>query len=354
VSSKGEENKRTEAEENDKVKGEKSMFHVVVPDDFPPILSGTKALKRLEQYAGVSVHTEKASTREDLAGRLQRAQVVINMRAYSKFTEPLLKLCPDLKLIAVLGVGTDNIDLTAASRLGIQVSNTPGFSAISVAEHALTLMLTAARKIPEHENELRAGRWTRLPMTQLHGKTLGIVGFGNIGRQLASLARGIGMKVWVWTIHPSPGRAAEFNIEFVELDRLLSESDIISINIRASEKTRGLIRREAFQKMKPSCILVNTARASIVDSPALIEALQTGKLTAAALDVYDQEPLPSTDPLLSLPNVVLSPHNAGMTPEAIERGNEMVVENVIAFLQGRLINLVTGQVPQMPQVRLNA
>jgi phosphoglycerate dehydrogenase-like enzyme len=239
-----------------------------------------------------------------------------------------------------LGIGTDNIDLSAASRRRIKVSNTPGYSAIAVAEHTLALMLAAARKIPQHEQELRGGRWARLPMTQLHGKTLGLVGFGNIGRQLASLAKGIGMEVWAWTLHPSLKRAEESGIQFVELDPLLSAADVISIHLRASEETRHLIDRQAFQKMKPSCILVNTARASIVDTAALIEALGTGRLAAAALDVYDQEPLPPTDPLLSLSNVVLSPHNSGMTPEAIERGNEMVVDNVIAYLQSRWINPV--------------
>jgi phosphoglycerate dehydrogenase-like enzyme len=268
--------------------------------------------------------------------------VAINIRAYSKFNEPLFQACPDLKLISVLGIGTDNIDLAAASRAGIQVCNTPGYSAVSVAEHTLSLMLAAARKIPGHEQELRAGRWTRLPMIQLHGKTLGIVGFGSIGRQLASLARGIGMQVRAWTFHPTLERAAQSGVEFVELELLLAQSDVISINIRASEKTRGLISREALGKVKPSCILVNTARASIVDTPALIDCLRTGKLAAAALDVFDQEPLPPTDPLLSLPNVILSPHNSGMTPEAIEKGNQMVVDNVIAFLQGRPINLVNN------------
>ena len=318
------------------------MARVVVPDDFPSIFSGTEALQRLGQFAEVAVYTEKSSSPEELIRRLQGAEVVMNIRAYSRFTAGLLRACPDLKFIAVLGVGTDNIDLPAASRLGIKVSNTPGYSAVAVAEHTLALMLAAARKIPQHEQELRAGRWTRLPMTQLHGKTLGLVGFGNIGRQLASLAKGIGMKVWAWTLHPSLERAKESGIQFVELDSLLSESDVISINIRASEKTRALIDRQALKKVKPSCILVNTARASIVETAALIEGLRTGKLAAAALDVYDQEPLPPTDPLLSLTNVVLSPHNAGMTPEAVERGNEMVVENVIAFLQGRLINLVNA------------
>jgi D-3-phosphoglycerate dehydrogenase len=318
------------------------MERVVVPDDFPSILSGTAALKRLEQQAQVTVYTNRASTAEELIQRLQGAKVAVNIRAYSKFDERLMKACPDLKMIAVLGVGTDNVDLGAASRLGIRVTNTPGFSAVSVAEHTLALMLAAARKIPEHEKELRAGRWTRLPMTQLHGKRAGIIGFGNIGRQFAGLARGIGMKVWAWTFHPSLRRAEEAGIEFVEFDQLLSQSDVITVTIKASEKTRGLISRQALEKVQPSCILVNTARASIVDTPALIEALRKGKLAAAALDVFDQEPLPAGDPLLSLPNVVISPHNAGMTPEAIERGNEMLVENIISFLQGRLINAVSG------------
>ena len=318
------------------------MARVVVPDDFPPILSGTEPLRRLEKVAELKVYTEKASSEKELVQRLQGAEVVINIRAYSKFTDGVLQACPSLKVIAVLGIGTDNIDLSAASRRGIKVSNTPGYSAIAVAEHTLALMLAAARKIPQHEQELRGGRWARLPMTQLHGKTLGLVGFGNIGRQTASLAKGIGMKVWAWTLHPSLERAEESGIQFVGLDPLLSAADVISIHLRASEETRHLIDRQAFQKMKPSCILVNTARASIIDTAALIEALRTGRLAAAALDVYDQEPLPPTDPLLSLSNVVLSPHNSGMTPEAIERGNEMVVDNVIAYLQGRLINLVNN------------
>jgi phosphoglycerate dehydrogenase-like enzyme len=318
------------------------MEKVVVPDDFPSILSGTEPLRRLEQFAQVSVYTERASSEEELIQRLQGARVAVNIRAYSKFREPLLRACPDLKMIAVLGIGTDNIDLPAASGLGIQVSNTPGYSAVSVAEHALALMLTAARKISWHERELRAGRWIRLPMIQLHGKTLGIIGFGHIGQQLASLAAGIGMQVIVWTLHPNPERAAKAGIEFVDWEPLLSRSDVLAVAIRASEKTHGLVGRQALEKMKPSSFLVNTARASIVDMEALTEALREKKIAAAALDVYDQEPLPLTDPILSLDNVVLSPHNAGMTPEAISRGNEMLVENILSFLQGRPLNLVNG------------
>jgi len=316
------------------------MSLVVVPDDFPSIFSGTEAHERLKRHAEVTVYTEKAASPEELQERLRGARVAINIRAYSKFDAPLLSSCPDLKMIAVLGIGTDNIDLGVASRLDIKVTNTPGYSAIAVAEHALALMLAAARKIPQHQQELQAGRWIRIPMAQLHGKTLGIVGFGSIGRQMASLAKGIGMEVIAWTFHPEAVRPAPAGIRFVSLDHLVSRADVISIHIRASEKTRHLLNREAFQKMKSSGILVNTARASIVDTDAMISALKSGRLAAAGLDVFDQEPLPLGDPLLTLPNVVLSPHNSGMTPEAIRRGNEMAVENVAAFLEGRLINEV--------------
>ncbi len=253
------------------------MGRVVVPDDFPPILSGTSALEQLRKFAEVTVYTEKASSPEELVRRLRGASVAINIRAYSKFDEALFRSCPDLKMVAVLGIGTDNVDLAAASRMGIKVSNTPGYSTATVAEHTLALMLAAARRMREHENELRAGRWTRLPMIQLHGKRLGVIGFGGIGRQVAALGKGIGMKVWAWTLHPDAKRAEESNVEFVTLDRLLSESDVISVNIRASEKTEGFISRQALEKVKPSCILVNTARARIVDTSAMIDALRSGK-----------------------------------------------------------------------------
>ncbi|MCX5906113.1 MAG: NAD(P)-binding domain-containing protein, partial [Deltaproteobacteria bacterium] len=265
---------------------------VVIPDDFPPIFSDSKALKRLEPFADVQVYQEKASSPEELIRRLKGAPVAINIRAYTKFNESLLQACPELKLIAVLGIGTDNVDLASAARFGIQVCNTPGYSAISVAEHALALMLAAARKIPEHERELRSGRWTRIPMIQLHGKRLGLIGFGSIGRQMASIARGMGMEVAAWTFHPSREREKEAGIRFIGLDLLLAQSDVISIHLRASEKTRGLLNREALRRVKPSCILVNTARASIIDTDALLAALPTGALASASLDLYDQEPLP--------------------------------------------------------------
>jgi D-3-phosphoglycerate dehydrogenase len=262
---------------------------IVVPDDFPAALAGTPALARLKTIGRVTHHETRPADAAELARRIAGAAVVLNIRAYSKFTADLLAGCPTLRLISVWGTGTDHVDLEACRRRGVAVSNTPGANALAVAEHTVALMLAAARQVPRLDRQVRDGAWPRGLSIQLHGKTLGIIGFGSIGRQFASLAKGIGMEVLSWTFHPDAVRPAPTGIRFVPLDHLLSQADVISIHIRASEKTRRLLNREAFQKMKPSGILVNTARASIVDSEAMIAALKSGRLAAAGLDVFDQE-----------------------------------------------------------------
>ena len=312
---------------------------VVIPDDFPSIIADDKALDLLREHAEVVLYNNRAPSKEEFISRLRDAQGAINIRAYSKFTPAVFDACPKLKIISVLGIGTDNVDLEAAVRRGILVCNTPGYSAVSVGEHSLTLMLAAARQISRLDSELRAGKWTRLPMIQLHGKTLGIIGFGDIARQVAAIGRGIGMDVIVWTFHPSEERAAKYNVRFVELDELLSTSDVVSINIRSSPRTQGLIGARELKLMKPTAILVNTARAAIVDEAALVEALKSGTIAAAGLDVFATEPLPPDSPLLSLPNVVVTPHTAGITPEATAAGNHMVVDNIIQYLKGKPINV---------------
>jgi len=312
---------------------------IVIPDDFPSIIADDEALERLREHAEVILHNTRAESEEELISRLREAQGVINIRAYSKFTPEVFAACPELKIISVLGIGTDNVNLEAAERHGVLVCNTPGYSAVSVGEHSLTLMLAAARQIPRLDSELRGGNWTRLPMTQLHGKTLGVIGFGDIARQVALIGRGIGMDVISWTFNPSDERARKHNVRFVGLEELLSTSDVVSINIRSSPRTQGLIGARELKMMKPTAILVNTARGAIVDEAALVEALKSGAIAAAGLDVFTTEPLPPDSPFLSLPNVVVTPHTAGITPEATAAGNRMVVDNIIQFIQGNPINI---------------
>ena len=317
------------------------MLRIVIPDDSPPQIKGTKALEKLEKWGEVELYNERASSQEEFIGRLRGREVVVNIRAYSKFTREVLGQCsPSLKLLSVLGTGVDNIDLSAAREHGILVTNTPGFAAPAVAEHALTLMLAASRQITQLDKEVRNREWPRGLVQQLFGKTLGIVGLGAIGGHLARLAKGIGMRVIAWTFHPSSERAEEYGVEFVSFHDLLKQADVISVNLRLSRDTTDLVGKRQFELMKSTAILVNTARGAIVNKEALIDALTYGKIAGAGLDAFHEEPIPPDDPLLKLKNVVLTPHSAGMTPETIERGAQMAVDNVINFLKGAPTNMV--------------
>jgi D-3-phosphoglycerate dehydrogenase len=238
-------------------------------------------------------------------------------------------------MISVCGIGTDAIDLDAAREQGIVVCNIPARTALIVAEHALALMFAVARRTWFHTQELKCGRWTNRQMIFLHGKTLGLLGAGNIAAALARLGRGVGMRVIAWTLHPSPERAAALGVEFVAMDDLLRRSDVVSLHLKLTEQSRGLLGSRELALMKPGALLINTARGPIVDTAALVDALQRGHLGGAGFDVFDVEPVPAHHPLLACEQVVLTPHNADQTPEGMDILNGGVVDNVIAFLEGR-------------------
>ncbi len=308
---------------------------IVVPDDFPAALAGTPALARLGGLGRVLHHDTRPADAGELTRRMAGATVAVNIRAYSKFTAEVLGRCPSLRLISVWGTGTDHVDLEACRRLRIAVTNTPGANALAVAEHTVALMLAAARQISRLDRETREGRWPRGLSVQLHGKTLGIIGLGAIGRHVARMARGLGMRVVAWTFHPDPPLAAGLGVELLDFKRVLAEADVLSVHVRQTAEATGLIGAREIARMKRGAILVNTARAPIVDRAALVEALRGGRLAGAGLDVFEVEPVPADDPLLSLPTVVLTPHCAGMVPEAILAGLEAAVDNVAHFLADR-------------------
>ncbi len=316
------------------------MARIVVPDDYPSVFTGSTAEVRLREVGEVEIHTSNPETPEELLTRTQGAAGVVNIRAFCKFDEGFFARSDGLRVLSIWGTGTDHVDLRAAQDAGVTVSNTPGVAAVSVAEHALALMLAAARQIPANDSATRKGAWPRGQMTQLNGKTLGLVGLGAIGRQTARIAGGLGMRLIAWTFHPDEAFAEEVGLEFVDLDALYARSDVVSLHVRQSPDTVGMVGAEAFSRMKPGAILVNTARGPIVEEEAFVAALESGALAAAGLDVFDQEPLPAEHPLGRLPNVVLSPHNAGITPEVTEAGLLMSVENVVAALAGNPQNVV--------------
>lgn len=314
------------------------MPRIVIPDDAPPVMAASAAYRKLLELTPVEYHDTLPGAEERLIERIAGAEIVICIRSSTRFTENVFRNCPGLRLVSLWGTGTDNVDLPSAARHGVTVANTPGVSAFSIAEHALALMLAVARRIPRIDAEVRQGRWPRGQATQMHGKTLGIVGLGAVGRQFARLGAGIGMRVIAWTRRPDPA----LGFELVPLDELLRTSDVVSLHLRLSDDTRGFLGKSQLETMKPSAILINTARGPIVDEAALLEALTTGRIAGAGLDVFDVEPLPAGHPLARLENVVLTPHSAGVTPEALEAGLHLSIANVWNFLGGRPTNVVVS------------
>ena len=307
---------------------------MVVPDDFPSVFDGSAAHERAKKLGGVTLFCERgADDAAELARRIGGATVAVNIRAYAPFTDAVFAACPNLRLVSIWGVGTDQIDLASAARRGITVCNTPGANAIAVGEHAIALMLSVARKIPQIDRDMRAGEWPREMLGQLHGKTLAVLGTGAIGTHVAKLARAFGMTVLEWSARRNSA---------AERDAVLRQADFVSLHVRLTPQTRGLIGAREIALMKPETILINTGRGALVDRDALHEALANQRIAGAGLDVFHDEPLKADDPIRGFANTVLSPHNAGQTPEVRRDGLLLTIENVERFLAGVPQNVVTG------------
>ena len=258
---------------------------------------------------------------------------------------------PQLRVVSNFAVGFDNIDVPACTRRGIPVGNTPGVLTETTADLAFALLMAAARRLPEGYDYVRAGHWrTWGPMLLLgqdiHGATLGIVGFGRIGREMARRAGGFGMRVLYHDVNAaSPDDERRLNATRVEMDELLSQSDFVSLHTNLTPETRHLLDGAAFARMKPTAILVNTSRGPVVDHDALFEALRDGVIAGAALDVTDPEPLPADSPLLTLPSCLVVPHIASASVVTRGKMASMAAENLLAGLRGeRLPNCVNPEV----------
>ena len=251
----------------------------------------------------------------------------------------LMDAAPQLKVISNMAVGYDNIDVAAASARGIPVGNTPGVLTETTADFAFALLMAAARRIPEAQQYIRAGEWrtwhpTVLSGQDIYGATLGIVGFGRIGQALARRAAGFGMRILAHSRSPS-AQMAEFGAEWRALDDLLRESDFVSLHLPLTDATRHIIGARELALMKPSAILINTARGGVIDQQALFQALRDRTILAAALDVTEPEPIPPDDPLLSLDNCLIVPHIASASVATRSKMAQMAVDNVIAGLRGQ-------------------
>ncbi len=245
---------------------------------------------------------------EQVPGKVEGYDTVINDATY--FSEPTLKRCTGLKHIVFLGTGASSfVDVAAAERFGIKVSTIGGYGDTTVAEHAMGLVFAAARHIATMHGIVRGGGWRPMQGMELRGKTLGVVGLGGIGREMARIAQGIGLKVIAYNRSPVQGGS-------VSIDDLLAQSDIVSLHLALNDATRGFLDRAKLEKTRPGAIIVNTARAGLVDEVALIELLRSGRLGHYATDVFGKEPTPPDEPLLALDNVTLTAHAGYNTPEA--------------------------------------
>ncbi|NEV01018.1 NAD(P)-dependent oxidoreductase [Bradyrhizobium uaiense] len=250
---------------------------------------------------------------EDYPAVLDGAEIAVV--DHTALPTDIAKTCAGLKHVVFLGTGARSyMNPEELAELGISVHLIKGYGDTAVAESAIALMWSSARVIAQMDREMRAGNWLREDGMQLTGKTLGLVGFGGIAAEVARIALGSGMKVIAWNRSPKshPG------VEFTELDTVLANSDVVSIHLLLNDETRGLITREKIAKMKKGVVLINTARGAIVDEQAMIDALNSGHIRHAGLDVYNIEPLPKDHPLTKIPNVTLSAHSAFRTPEASE------------------------------------
>jgi phosphoglycerate dehydrogenase-like enzyme len=323
------------------------VVRIVVPDDDPPVFADSAAMARLGRLPNVEVrsYTERPHSPYELIDRIAGSHTIVIARSSTRITNAIMEsVTPDLKHVAIWGTAADHVALEAARRLGVVVTNTPNAATVAVAEHALALLMSLSRKIPQLDLRVREGEWPGGQLTQLAGKTLGIVGTGAVGIRLARIAEGIGMRILMSSLSETPeSESVGDNSSWTEVSftELLANSDAISVHARLTTETRGMFGAVEFSHMKPTALFVNTARGQLVNSRALAEALANETIAGAALDVFNSEPLNPNSALAHLPNVILTPHIASNTSEALTVSLNMVVDNVVDFLQDRVRHKVS-------------
>lgn len=295
----------------------------------------------LKRFGQLSVYPRTQGEAESIA-RIGDSEIVLVNKA--PITEAMLDACPNIRLICVLATGFDVVDCDACARRGIPVCNVPSYGTAAVAQFTLALMLELCHRIGHHDALVHRGAWCEsptfcfwdTPQMELAGKTLGIIGYGRIGRAVAALGAAFGMKVLVYS------RSRRFEAHYVELDTLLAQSDFVSLHCPQSAETMHLINEDTIRKMKDGAILINTSRGGLMDETAVASALKSGKLRAAAVDVVTKEPMERTNPLLTAPNCIVTPHMAWAPVESRQRLLDCVVDNIQAFLDGRPQNVVNS------------
>lgn len=296
----------------------------------------------LSAFGQVMLYPDTAE--DQLLPRCREADILLTNK--SPITKQVLDQCPDLKLICVLATGYNAVDCQAAAELDIPVCNVPAYSTQAVAQFTFALLLELCNQVGHHDRAVHQGRWSSCPrfcfwdtpQTELAGKTMGIIGFGSIGMRVGKIAAAFGMEVLAYSRSKWPG--GEGIAKYVDLDTLLARSDVVSLHCPLTEQTHGIIGKAAIEKMKDGAVLLNTARGPLLDEQAVADALSSGKLRGAAMDVLCREPADPNCPLLSAPNCIITPHMAWAPVETRQRLLDITKDNISAFLNGTPKNVV--------------
>jgi phosphoglycerate dehydrogenase-like enzyme len=311
------------------------MKRIAILDDYQAAASSMPYWERLRERATVEEFRDTLTDEAHLAERLAPYEVLVLIRERTRFPASLLVRLPRLEVLALTGRNSGHVDVAAATDRGVLVTETEGSGSAAI-EHTIGLLMAAVRRIPQEDRAMREGRWQTGLGVELAGKTLGILGLGRIGGRIAAFGKLLGMRVLAWGPTLTDERAAASGVTRVPLETLFRESDVVSLHLRLSERTRGLVTAEHLSLMKPTAYLVNTARGPLVNEAALVTALREGRIAGAALDVFDVEPLPRGHPLLALDTVILSPHMGYVTREAYHHFFRQVVEGIEHYLDGRV------------------
>ena len=316
------------------------MKRLAIIDDYQDVALAMADWSPLSDDVSISVFNDHLDDESAVAERLRDFEIICVMRERTPFPETLLNRLPRLEHLFTPGMGNASIDVAAARRQGVVVSGSPTLGH-PTAELTWGLILALARKINLEERKTRLGQWQTTIGLGLEGKTLGIVGLGRLGKRVAEVGHAFGMKVVAWSPNLTPERCEGTSARFTGKDELLRTSDVVTIHLRLGAGTRSLIARPEFELMKNTAWLVNTSRGPIVDEVALVEALKTGAIGGAGLDVFDVEPLPMDHPLRKVPNTVLTPHLGFVTVENYRVFFRTAIGNIRAWLDGSPVNTLT-------------
>lgn len=317
------------------------MTQVALLDDYQDVALHMADWQSLPADVDVQAFRDHLSDEDALAERLQHIDIVMAMRERTPFQRSLLERLPNLKLLITAGMRNASIDLQAASDCGVTVCGTGGLG-YPTAELTWGLILSLMRRIPREDQATRNGQWQVTTGLGLHGKTLGLLGLGRLGSQVATVGKAFNMNLIAWSQNLTSERAAEYGATRVSKDDLVSQADILSIHLILSDRTRGLIGARELGLMKPTAYLVNTSRGPIVDEPALIQALEHHTIAGAGLDVFDVEPLPLDHPFRRLDNIVITPHIGYVTDETYRVFYGDALEDMQAFLKGEPIRVINA------------